>query len=102
MRKLGLEQRPGGQVIGVQICPNGRAVIYITFNKGADIGKYCRYMMLWIMDVTNTGIKAVLIKPVGRREALVTLRGIHAGTQDDAVLEYLSKFAQIVSKKVVY
>ena len=99
MRKLGLEQRPGGQVLGVQICPNGRGVIYITFNKGVDIGKYCRYD---VMDVTKTGIRAVLVKPAGRREAVVTLRGIHPSTKDDVVLEYLSKFAQVVSRKVVY
>ena len=29
MRKLGLDQRPGIHVVGVQICPNGRGVIFL-------------------------------------------------------------------------
>ena len=95
MRKLGLEQRPGGKVLGVQICPNGRGVIYITFEKGAEIGMYSRYDVL---DVTSSGIRAVLVKPAGRREAVVTLRGVHPSTHDDDVLEYLAKFAHVVSR----
>jgi hypothetical protein len=30
MQRLGLDQRPGVHVLGVQICPQGRGVIYIT------------------------------------------------------------------------
>ena len=52
MRKLGLDLRPGVQVEGVQMCPNGRGVILITLKDGVDIGNFCRYDVL---QVTESG-----------------------------------------------
>ena len=99
LRRLGLDQRPGVHVVGVQICPNGRGVIFITLRKDLDITRYCRYD---VMDVTSTGIRTVLVKPAGQTEVVVTLRGIHPNTGDDAVIEYLEKFGKVVTKKVIY
>ena len=42
MKRLGLDQRPGVQVLGVQICPQGRGVIYITLKKEIEIAKFCK------------------------------------------------------------
>ena len=64
MRRIHLDSRPGGQVEGVQICPNGRGVIYITLKKDVNAANYCSFDVL---DVTTSGIKAVLIKPVGKK-----------------------------------
>ena len=99
IRRLGLDQKPGVQVHGIQICPNGRGVIYITLKKEIDIGNYCRYNVL---DVTSSGIRTVLVKPAGKREAVVTLKGIHPNTSDRTVIDYLSKFGSVVTNKVVY
>ena len=99
IRRLGLDQRPGVQVQGVQICPNGRGVIYITLRKEIEIGKYCRYDVL---DVTSSGVRAVLVKPAGKRVAVVTLKGIHPNTSDRTVIDYLAKFGSVVTTKVVY
>ena len=99
MRRLGLDMRPGVNVIGVQVCPNGRGVIYITLKKEIDVGRYCRYDVL---DVSNSGVRAVLVKPAGKREAVVTMKGIHPNIKDEVVLEYLAKFGNVVTKKVVY
>ena len=99
IRRLGLDQRPGVHVIGVQICPNGRGVIFITLKKDLDIGRYCRYDVL---DVTSSGTRAVLVKPAGKREVVVTLRGLHPNTGDETVIEYLGKFGPVVTNKVVY
>ena len=99
IRRLGLDPRPGVQVEGVQICPNGRGVIFITLKQGIEIGKYCRYDVL---EVTSSGIRASLVKPAGKREVVVTLKGLHPNTSDNTVLDYLSKFARIVTRKVVY
>ena len=93
MRKLGLDQRPGIHVVGVQICPNGRGVIFLTLKKGLDIRRFCRYD---VMDVTSSGIRTVLVKPAGQSEVVVTLRGIHPNTGDDTVVEYLEKFGHVV------
>ena len=99
MRKLGLDPRPGLQVEAVQICPNGRGNILITLKKEVPIERFCRYD---VIEVTSSGIRAVLVKPAGKREIIVTARGIHPNTRDDTVTEYISKFGRLVSTKVVH
>ena len=75
MRKIGLDRRPGVQVETVQICPNGRGVIYITVKNGIDIGRFCRYD---IIDVTSEGVRAVHVKAAGKREVVIHIRGLQA------------------------
>ena len=52
--------------------------------------------------MTTSGIRAVLVKPAGKREAVVTIKGIHPNTKDEMVLDYLAKFGNVVTQKVVY
>ena len=82
LSKLGFDMRPGIQVEGVQICPNGRGVLFITLKDNIDITKYCRYE---IVDVNTTGVRATLIKPAGKRESVVTLKGVHPNTRDEVI-----------------
>ena len=74
MRKLGLDGRPGVHVDSVQICPNGRGTISITLKKDIDVLKFCRYDVLM---VTESGIRATNVKPVGKREVVINMKGIH-------------------------
>ena len=74
LRRLGLDSRAGVHIEGCQICPNGRGVIFITLKKEVEIGNFCRYDVL---DVTTSGIRAVLVKPAGKREVVVCIKGIH-------------------------
>ena len=99
MCKLGLDPRPGVHVEGVQICPQGRGVIYITLKKQVDVSRFCKYE---VIEVTRSGTRAVLAKPAGKREVVVTARGIHPNTGDEVVVDYLGKFGSVVTKKVVY
>ena len=99
IRRLGLDPVPGTQVTGVQICPNGRGSIYITLRKEVDISKYFRYD---VFQVTNSGTRAVLVKPVGKRDIVVTIKGIHPSTKDDTVIDYLRKFGHVTTTKVIY
>ena len=99
MKKLGIDPLPGGQVEAVQICPNGRGVILITLKEGVNLERFCRYDVL---EVTSSGIRAVNVKPVGKREVVVTVRGLHPNTMDQVVIEYLGKFGKVVTSKVVY
>ena len=99
MNKIGLDMRPGVNVESVQICPNGRGVILITLKPEIPAGKFCRHE---VFEVTSSGIRAVNIKPVGKREAVVTIRGLHPNTKDEFVMNYLSKFARPITTKVVY
>ena len=89
MRKIGLDLRPGVHVEGVQLCPNGRGVILITLKDGVNIDNFCRYDVL---QVTESGIRSSLVKPAGKREVVVTVKGIHPNTRDSVVLDYLGKF----------
>ena len=99
IRKLGLDTRPGIHIEGVQNCPNGRGVIYLSLKKEVDIGRYCRHE---VFDVTANGIRAVNIKPAGKREVVVTIRGLHPNTRDNVVINYLSKFGEVTSSKVIH
>ena len=99
LHKLGLDQRPGVQVDGVQICPNGRGLILITLKDDVLIDDFCRYD---VFEVTASGIRSSMVKPSGKREVVVTIKGIHPNTRDSTVLEYLAKFGKIVSTKAVH
>ena len=99
MRKLGLDPRPGIHVEGVQICPNGRGVILITLMENVQTESFCRHD---IFEVTESGIRSTLVKPAGKREVVVNVKGIHPNTLDSTVLDYLSKFGRVVTTKVVH
>ena len=99
LMKLGLDMRSGQQIEGVQICPSGRGVIYITLKDNVDISNFYRYD---VVDVTSTGIRSVIVKSAGKREVVVTIKGIHPSTLDDIVFDYLENFGRIVTRRVVY
>ena len=99
MRKIGLDITPGVQVEEVQICPNGRGIILITLKDGLPLGPFCRYD---VFEVTSSGIRAVNVKPAGKSEVVVTVRGLHPNTRDEGVIDYLGKFGRVVTTKVVH
>ena len=96
--KLGIDPQPSVYVESVQICPNGRGVVYVTLKPDEPIERFCLYD---VIQVTESGIRAVQIKPAGKRDIIVTLKGIHPNTRDDGVMDYLSKFGKLTSTKVV-
>ena len=99
LRRLGLDQRPGVQVEGVQICPGGRGVIFITLKDGVTVENFCRYD---VFELSENGVRSIMVTPAGKKEGVVTLKGIHPNTRDSMVLDYLSKFGKIVSTKAVH
>ena len=99
MRKIGLEITPGVQVEEIQICPNGRGIILITLRDGVPLGPFCRYD---VFEVSSSGIRAVNVKPAGKSEVVVTVRGLHPNTRDEGVIDYLGKFGKVVTTKVVH
>ena len=99
MKKIGLDQRPGVQVDSVQICPNGRGRILITLKDSVAIENFCRYD---IFEVTESGIRTVNVKPAGKRDAVVIVKGLHLNTKDQWVMDYLGKFGKLVTSKVIY
>ena len=96
MTKLGIDPRPGGHVQGVQICPSGRGIIYITMQKNIDLNQFCRFEAF---EITSSGIRSIMVKP---SDVVVTLRGLHPNTRDTVVMNYLGKFGRIITTKVVH
>ena len=99
LRRLGLDPNPGVHVEGVQICPTRRGVILITLKDDVQVENYCRYD---VFEITESGIRSTMVKPAGKKEVVVTVKGIHPNTRDSVVLDYLSKFGKVVSTKVVH
>ena len=46
--------------------------------------------------------KTGLIKPMDRRNVAVTIKNLNFNTPDTLVMEYLGKFGNVTSSKVVY
>ena len=99
MRKIGMDTRPGIHVDEIQICPNGRGVIFVTLRKEIQIEQFCRYD---VHEVTKSGIRAINMKPVNRTEVIVNIRNLHPNTKNEVVMNYLAKFGKVVTNKVVY
>ena len=99
LKKLGIVATPGADVESIQICPTGRGVILITFRQAINIDQFSRYDVL---EVTQSGIRAVNVKPAGRRDVVVSIKGLHPNTRDDGVIAYLNKYGKVVTTKVVY
>ena len=55
-----------------------------------------------MFQVTPTGIRVVLVSAAGKREAVVTAKGLHPNTREEVLLDYLGRFGKILSQKVVY
>ena len=43
-----------------------------------------------------------MVKAAGKRDVVVTLKGLHPNTKDQGVLDYLSKFGKILTTRVVH
>ena len=99
MKKIGMDMKPGVHVEEIQICPNGRGLIYITLNKDIRIEQFCRYD---VVEVNSNGVRAINMKPVNKREAIVNIRNIHPNTKDDVVMEYLNKFGKVSKKSACF
>ena len=61
----------------------------MTLKKDVPIERFCSHD---VVQVTESDIRAVQFKPAGKRDVVVTLKGVHPNTRDDGVMNYLSKF----------
>ena len=99
LTKIGLDLRPGIHIEGVQVCPNGRGIILVTLRDSVPAENYSRYD---VVEVTESGIRAIMIKPAGKKDVVMTLKGVHPNTKDSFVINYLTKFGTIPQTRVVY
>ena len=61
-----------------------------------------RFINYDVMEVNRTGVRAIHVKPAGKREVVITVRGLHPNTNDQGVLDYLAKFGKIVTPRVIH
>jgi len=61
--KLGIDPKPGVNIESVQICPNGRGVVFITLRDEIPIEKFCSHD---VIQVTQSGIRAVQFDQLGK------------------------------------
>lgn len=47
--------------------------------KNIDLQQFCRYDAF---EVTSSGIRSTMVKPVGKKEVVVTLRGVHPNSHE--------------------
>ena len=97
--KIGIYMKSWAEIEGVQICPNGRGVIFITLKENVNIDRFCCYD---VIEVSSSGIRSVLVKPAGKRDVTVNLKGLHPNTSDTLVIEYLEKFGKLISNRVIH
>ena len=98
LQKIGLNVQ-NGQVEAVQICPNGRGIIFVTLRRGEQLDKF---YLNDVIEVTSSWVKAIDVKPAGKKEVIVTLRGLHPNTKDEGVIAYLAKFGKVITTKVIH
>ena len=98
MKSLGMDLN--SQVEGCQVQFNGRShVVSIWAAKGINLEKYCRAEGINVCKGIMTGN----IQPAGRKDVIVTVKGLDFNTPDSLLFDYIQKFGgEIVNKNVVY
>ena len=97
LSKLGADLRPGVHIEGVQICPMGKNVIQVTLNKNVEIDRFCKKDLFEL----KPGLRISQIRPSGKREVILTIKGLHPNSLDDTVLKYLKCFGKVEKMKVI-
>ena len=97
LQKLGADLRSGVHIKAVQICPMGKNVIQVTLNKNVDMSRFCNKE---VFELRN-GVRISQVRQSGKREVILTIRGLHPNTKDELVLKYLTCIGKVEKKKVI-
>ena len=93
LAKIGIDIK--SQVEGYQV---NNKKIFVWCPDNCDLERFCRDECFKVTD----GVKTGLIKPMDRRNVAVTIKNLNFNTPDTLVMEYLGKFGNVTSSKVVY
>ena len=95
LNKLGINKN---MCQGIQPCPGFSRKIFVWLKDGINLDQFCKDESFVVAE----GIKTGAIRPMGRREVSVLIRGLNFQTPDSLVREYLGKHGKVVSEKVIY
>lgn len=84
LSKLGIEK---SDCTGVQPCPGFSRKICVWLKEGVNIEQFCKNESFMVAN----GVKTGMIRPMGRREVSVLIKGLNFNTPDSLVREYLGK-----------
>ena len=63
-----------------------------------DLDRFCKDEIFEVSE----GIKTSFIRPAGRKDVTVSIKGIKFNTPDGLIIEYLNKHGEVVSNEVIY
>ena len=84
LKKIGIDLKT--ETVGVQVCPGYSNKIFVWLKDNVNIDRFCKDETIRV----NGSVKTGLIKPMGRREVAVTIRGLNFNTPDGLVIDYLN------------
>ena len=72
--------------------------IHLWLINGIDLDRFCKNESIRVSKTTKTGF----IRPAGKKEVTVNISGLDFNTPDTFVMEYLSKFGNVITTSVIY
>ena len=94
--RIGLD--PLRDLEGYQICPGNSKKILLWLKESCNIERYCKDEVYRVAP----GIRTGFIRPMDRRQVVVTVKGLNFNTPDSLVVEYLNKHGKVTNQKVIY
>ena len=92
-KALGIDIK--NQVEGYYVKSN---IISVRMPSGVALDRFCREQSFKVTD----GVQTRFIRPAGKKDVAVTIRGLDWNTPDNFVIEYLNKFGVVISNSVIY
>ena len=86
------------QVEGYQLFPGRPFHMEVWMIPGVNLDQFCKEDVFQV----NDKVKTSYIRPAGRREVTVSIKGLNFNTPDSHVIEYLNKHGVVASNSVVY
>ena len=83
---------------GYQICPGNSLKILFWMKNSVNLDRFCKDEVFRVSDGVRTGY----IRPMDRKEVIVTVKGINFNTPDSLVIDYINKHGRVISGSVVY
>lgn len=85
LTKLGINVH--SHVQAYQIYPGRQFHMEVWMESGVDLDRFCKEEIFEVSE----GIKTSFIRPAGRKDVTVSIKGIKFNTPDDLVIDYLNK-----------
>ena len=83
---------------GYQICPGNSKKLVFWIKEGRNLDRFCKDEVFRVAP----GIRTGFIRPMDRRQVVVTVKGLNFNSPDSLVIEYFNKHGKVTNPKVIY